>query len=370
MSPMRGILDSQRLPATPKRSFRICSFIGEFDDFCDFTVVQKEDGAVEWIRTTTVLLPPAPQAGASASSATTAQRNTVSYCSRAATNGQGAGPTRVDDRTRTAACPVPQSYFLTGVDGAGVCGVEDCGAGCVGTGVTGPDLAGAGLEYCWRMEPPESTPRSTRTTRASAQTMNITAHQVVACDRTLAAPRGPKAVWLPAPPKAPARSAALPLCSRTTMMSTRQFMTKNVVSSQGAQRNPTIMIAKPTSSATVHFIQAGISYTSILKVHTKESIVSKISPQGQKPSKRGFCGTTRAVPSRLSACPYDCWPAQAELKPSPLVTREWQSPRYPRAVTGANLLPGWRRTLGPDLRRLRARHPALSAPSIPECCQA
>jgi hypothetical protein len=30
-------------------------------------------GAVEWIRTTTVLLPPAPQAGASASSATTAQ---------------------------------------------------------------------------------------------------------------------------------------------------------------------------------------------------------------------------------------------------------------------------------------------------------
>src|SRR4029077_10689402 len=31
-------------------------------------------GAVEWIRTTTVLLPPAPQAGASASSATTANR--------------------------------------------------------------------------------------------------------------------------------------------------------------------------------------------------------------------------------------------------------------------------------------------------------
>jgi hypothetical protein len=36
--------------------------------------VLKKDGAVEWIRTTTVLLPPAPQAGASASSATTAQR--------------------------------------------------------------------------------------------------------------------------------------------------------------------------------------------------------------------------------------------------------------------------------------------------------
>jgi hypothetical protein len=32
----------------------------------------REFGAVEWIRTTTVLLPPAPQAGASANSATTA----------------------------------------------------------------------------------------------------------------------------------------------------------------------------------------------------------------------------------------------------------------------------------------------------------
>ena len=37
-------------------------------------IFDQEIGAVEWIRTTTVLLPPAPQAGASASSATTAQR--------------------------------------------------------------------------------------------------------------------------------------------------------------------------------------------------------------------------------------------------------------------------------------------------------
>jgi hypothetical protein len=37
-------------------------------------VKDETNGAVEWIRTTTVLLPPAPQAGASASSATTAFR--------------------------------------------------------------------------------------------------------------------------------------------------------------------------------------------------------------------------------------------------------------------------------------------------------
>ncbi len=96
-----------------------------------------------------------------------------------------------------------------------------------------------------------------------AHTMNITAHHVVACESTVAAPRGPNAVWLPAPPNAPARSAALPLCSSTTMISTRQFITKNAVSSQGAQRNPTMITAKPISSATVHFIQDGISYTSI-----------------------------------------------------------------------------------------------------------
>jgi hypothetical protein len=40
----------------------------------DLSVEDEKNGAVEWIRTTTVLLPPAPQAGASASSATTALR--------------------------------------------------------------------------------------------------------------------------------------------------------------------------------------------------------------------------------------------------------------------------------------------------------
>ena len=48
--------------------------------------------------------------------------------------------------------------------------------------------------------------------------MNATADQVVALDNALAAPRGPKAVWLPCPPNAAEISPALPLCSRTTMM--------------------------------------------------------------------------------------------------------------------------------------------------------
>src|SRR5579864_8496983 len=52
--------------------------------------------------------------------------------------------------------------------------------------------------------------------------MKMMAHQVVALDKTVAAPRGPKAVWLPMPPNAAAMSPLFPLCSSTTMMRNRQ----------------------------------------------------------------------------------------------------------------------------------------------------
>ena len=145
-----------------------------------------------------------------------------------------------------------------------------------GAGVAG---FGAGFENCCKTEPPCSTLRSTRTTNAIAQTINITAHQVVACESTVAAPRGPNAVWLPAPPKAPARSAALPLWSNTTMISTRQFKIKKTVSRAGTHRKPTTMMAKPISNAMAHFIQAGISCTSIL------ATVSGISSGWPRPSE-------------------------------------------------------------------------------------
>jgi hypothetical protein len=97
--------------------------------------------------------------------------------------------------------------------------VFDCGF--TGVGVTGAGFAGAaaGFEYFSSIEFPWPVALSVRRTNAIAQIMNITAHHVVACESSVAAPRGPKAVWLPAPPNAPARSAALPLCNSTTMMS-------------------------------------------------------------------------------------------------------------------------------------------------------
>ena len=127
---------------------------------------------------------------------------------------------------------------------------------------------GAGCETRSKIELPWPTALSVRSTMAKAHSMNMTAHQVVALERTFAAPRGPKAVWLPAPPKAPARSAALPLWSRTTIINTRQLATKNVGNNQKNQResaslHPRTIIPAPINSATPHFIQPGISETSL-----------------------------------------------------------------------------------------------------------
>src|SRR4051794_34968522 len=61
--------------------------------------------------------------------------------------------------------------------------------------------------------------------------MKITADQVVALLKTVAAPRGPNAVWLPLPPKAAAMSALLPLCNKTTMIRNRQTITCTTVMS-------------------------------------------------------------------------------------------------------------------------------------------
>ena len=127
------------------------------------------------------------------------------------------------------------NYGLVGAAGAGCdgAGAEDCGT--TGVGVTGAGAGtvfGAGFDTFSKTELPPTVPRprSTLTTIVSAQTMNMIAHHVVAWERIVAAPRGPNAVWLPAPPNAPARSAALPLCSSTTMISTRQLSTKKGVS--------------------------------------------------------------------------------------------------------------------------------------------
>jgi hypothetical protein len=56
-------------------------------------------------------------------------------------------------------------------------------------------------------------------------TMNRIAEAVVAFESSVADPRGPNAVCEPIPPNAPAKSAAFPLCNRTTTIKNRQTKT-------------------------------------------------------------------------------------------------------------------------------------------------
>src|SRR6266850_3232803 len=164
-----------------------------------------------------------------------------------------------------AGCEVAGACCFVGCEPAGACeaGCEVVGsvtgvvAGVVG-GATGAGF-GAGCETFCRIELPCPTALSVRSTIAMAQSMNMMAHQVVAFESTLAAPRGPKAVWLPAPPNAPARSAALPLWSKTTMISTRQFKMKKPASSQPANRKPRTITPTPMSSAIPHLTAVFVS---------------------------------------------------------------------------------------------------------------
>src|SRR6516225_707180 len=71
----------------------------------------------------------------------------------------------------------------------------------------------------------EPLARLYRTTSASEVHMKTIADHVVRRVSTLAAARGPNAVWEPCPPKAPARSAERPCCSRTTPMRKRHTIT-------------------------------------------------------------------------------------------------------------------------------------------------
>src|ERR1700733_1797255 len=82
----------------------------------------------------------------------------------------------------------------------------------------------------WVVLTPERTDRSAEecaraTVRPMEVSMKITADHVVSLVRRLAAPRGPKAVCEPCPPKAPARSADLPCCRRTTPTMKSETMT-------------------------------------------------------------------------------------------------------------------------------------------------
>ena len=95
--------------------------------------------------------------------------------------------------------------YFCGAGAAGAAGV------CAGWVFTGCDL------IPWRTEV-GPVRREAYTDSVIDVSRKAMADHVVARDSALAAPRGPKAVWLPCPPKAAEMSPLVPLCSSTTTM--------------------------------------------------------------------------------------------------------------------------------------------------------
>jgi len=130
---------------------------------------------------------------------------------------------------------ISRDYFDgAGVAGAGVAGAAGAEAGAEGAGATGADAGALDVfENCCSTElPVDAEVEFWCIVSAIDVSMNMIAHQVVALERNVAAPRGPKAVWLPAPPNAPARSAASPLCSMMTTIKSPQMITCSVTSTK------------------------------------------------------------------------------------------------------------------------------------------
>jgi hypothetical protein len=111
---------------------------------------------------------------------------------------------------QTAEAVETEMLYLAGV--AGVAGVT--GFAGVVCPVLIPDRTDRGLLLRW-----------IRTVSPIDVNIKRMAAHVVTLVSRLAAPRGPNAVWDPWPPKAPARSALLPCCRRTTPIRIRQTIT-------------------------------------------------------------------------------------------------------------------------------------------------
>jgi hypothetical protein len=80
-------------------------------------------------------------------------------------------------------------------------------------------------------ELPPPAPRVASTESDIDVNIKTIAEIVVAFESSVAEPRGPNAVCEPWPPNAPAKSAALPLCSNTTIIRNTQTSTCITVSS-------------------------------------------------------------------------------------------------------------------------------------------
>jgi hypothetical protein len=105
-------------------------------------------------------------------------------------------------------------------------GTAGAGAGAGAAGFGGAVFAGAFFVVrSSNTDVPRPAFRVAMIESVNDVTIKATAEIVVAFDSSVAEPRGPKAVCEPMPPNAPAKSAAFPLCSKTTMIRKMQTIT-------------------------------------------------------------------------------------------------------------------------------------------------
>ena len=122
--------------------------------------------------------------------------------------------------------PEVAGVWAPGAAGGGRPGVTDGGSVVV---VVFGCFAEAGAGCLSRIVLPTPVCRVAMMDSDSEVIMNRIAEPVVAFESSVADPRGPNAVCEPIPPNAPARSAAFPLCNRTTTIRNRQTKTCTIV---------------------------------------------------------------------------------------------------------------------------------------------
>src|SRR5262249_54081500 len=138
------------------------------------------------------------------------------------------GSVNVTDGWPGCAGPVPGVIRIGLVLGV-IVTVPEAGPGCGGApGCGAADCVFAGKWFS-RIVLPSTDRRVAIIESVSDVIMNRIAEAVVAFDSSVADPRGPKAVWDPIPPNAPAKSAAFPLCNNTTTIKNRQISTCKIV---------------------------------------------------------------------------------------------------------------------------------------------
>ena len=120
--------------------------------------------------------------------------------------GVGAGVGTGTVCTCTPPPGIPGSGKVPGAGAAGCAGLAGC--------------AGAAFSPLKTEVPPVPRIRFDRIASETEVTMKVMASPTVSLDKNVAVPRGPKAVWLPMPPNAPARSAPRALCNKTPRIKT------------------------------------------------------------------------------------------------------------------------------------------------------